>query len=81
MMEYLTVPANGTAYAHSPAATARVLIEPGCDSGTCKEGSDHAMFKGATMRHLGYLRRTAGLPEAQRVGYQRFAEVNAESCW
>ena len=40
MMEHLTVPANGTAaaYAHSPAATARVLIEPGCgDGGTCKQ--------------------------------------------
>ena len=39
------------------------------------------MFKGATMRHLGYLRRTVGLPEAQRVRYRRFAEANAESCW
>ena len=66
----------------------RVLIETGCASGVCLPLSDHAMFKGATMRHLGYLRRFAegGCKGSggcmRRVARLRdFADTNAESCW
>jgi len=66
----------------------RVLIETGCASGVCLPLSDHAMFKGATMRHLGYLRRFAehGCKGSgscmRRVARLRdFASSNAESCW
>jgi len=87
LLRHLTVAANTTGFAihfstedAEPTVT-RVLIEPGCGDDGCDEGSDHAMFKGATMRHLGYLRRTIGLPEDQQQRYWQFAATNAESCW
>jgi hypothetical protein len=39
------------------------------------------MFKGAAMRHLGYLRRTPRLPKEQQLRYQQFVATNADSCW
>ena len=33
------------------------------------------------MRHLGYLRRTPGLPSARAGAYRRFAESSAQSAW
>ena len=73
---------------HMTAEDERVLIETGCASGVCLPLSDHAMFKGATMRHLGYLRRFAegGCKGSggcmRRVARLReFADTNAESCW
>lgn len=86
-IQHLTVLANSTfvqaevSSENIPPSLARVLVEPACGDSGCEEGSDHAMFKGALMRHLGYLRRTAALPNEQRVRYQQFAVVNAESCW
>ena len=65
-----------------------MLIETGCAAGVCLPLSDHAMFKGATMRHLGYLRRfdEGGCKGSgscmRRVARLRdFADTNAESCW
>ena len=82
VLRHLTVPANRTVQSDAiDPALARVLIEPSCGGAGCDEGSDHAMFKGALMRHLGYLRRTVGLPKEQRLRYLQFALSNADSCW
>lgn len=50
-------------------------------AGACAESWDSAMFKGAFMRFLGYLRRTPTLDFARASIYRRFAAANAASCW
>ena len=79
VIAHLTLPANRTSGSNS--GTDRVLIEIGCGDSGCAEGSDHAMFKGAFMRHMGYLRRTKGVPAAHEAVYREFAAANAESAW
>lgn len=58
----------------------RVLVEFGCDPASgC--GENQAMFKGAFIRHLGYLRRTPGLDPSRATTYKLFAENCADSAW
>ena len=58
----------------------RVLVEIGCDAKSgC--GENQAMFKGAFIRHLGYLRRTPGLDPARAATFEQFARSNADSSW
>jgi hypothetical protein len=48
-----------------------------CAAGACAEAWDSAMFKGAFMRFLGYLRRTPTLDFARASIYRGFAAANA----
>ena len=84
VIAHLTLPANRTSGGGGGggnSGTDRMLIEIGCGDSGCAEGSDHAMFKGAFMRHMGYLRRTKGVPAAHQAVYREFAAANAESAW
>ena len=60
----------------------RVLVEPGCainDGNGCD--INQAMFKGAFVRHLGYLARCPGLPAADQALYTAFLKFNADTAW
>lgn len=93
VMEHMTVPGGGGGgiLDQEGGEPAHILVEWACGTcggcagiapaGACAETWDSAMFKGAFMRFLGYLRRTPTLDFARASIYRRFAAANAASCW
>eukprot|EP01048_Picozoa_sp_COSAG05_P015094 COSAG05_NODE_1780_length_4098_cov_3.953488_2_plen_505_part_00 len=78
---------EGTSGGSTDGSAAHVLVERSCNGSKVENpgtGCDvnQVMFKGAFMRHLGYLRRAEyGLSAAQKQRYLRFANENADWVW
>ena len=78
---------GGGVNSSSSSGAAHVLVERSCNGSKVEHrgtGCDEnqVMFKGAFMRHLGYLHRAPfGLNVAQKQQYIRFADENADWVW